>query len=68
MTTISVSLDDETYARLKAAAEAEGIAVEELAADAVRSQYRPAAISTEVAGIIERQIEQYRDVFHRLAQ
>ena len=68
MTTISVSLDDETYARLKAAADAEGIAIEELAAGALRTQYRPGAVSTEVAGIIERQIETYRPVFHRLAQ
>lgn len=66
MTTISVSLDDETYARLKAAADAEGLAVEDLAAGTLRNQYRSAEVSAEVNAIIERQVETYRPVFRRL--
>lgn len=68
MTTISVSLDDETFARLKAAAEAEGVPVESLASRALQTQYKPSEVSDEVRGIIERQIEAYRPVYRRLAQ
>ena len=68
MTTISVSLDDETYARLKAVAEAEGVSVEDLVAGSVTSQYCPSAVSSEVRALIDRQLESYRPVFRRLAQ
>lgn len=68
MVTISVSLDDETYARLKAVAEAEGVSVEDLVAGSVTSQYCPSAVSSEVRALIDRQLESYRPVFRRLAQ
>ena len=68
MTTITIELDDDVAARLQADAASAGIRVEEFIAAIARERTVEADVSPEVAAIIARQIERYRDVFQRLAE
>ncbi len=71
MATLTITIDDETFARLmERAADAE-VDVEAVATALVTSGLAADAgktVSPEVAAIIERQVEQFRPLFQRLAQ
>lgn len=68
MVTVTVTLRDETYERLKAQAESLGLDVAGLLAADAEARVPDEDVSEEVREIIERQARQYKDVFDRLAQ
>ena len=68
MVTVTVELRDETYERLKAQADSLGLEVAALLAADLEARVPTEEVSEEVRGIIERQVNQYKDVFDRLAQ
>lgn len=68
MTTISVSLDDETYARLKAVAEAEGVSVESLLASVAAERADRTGEVAEARRMAEQHLVRYPDLFKRLAE
>ena len=68
MTTISVSLDDETYARLKAVAEAEGTSVENLLAAAAAERADRTSEVAEARRMAEQHLVRYPNLFKRLAE
>ncbi len=68
MATLQIELDDDMYRRLETRARERGLTVEDVAVAAVANEAQMETVSPEVAAIIERQLEQYGSVFHRLAQ
>jgi hypothetical protein len=69
MATIQITLDEETYRRFAARASERGESVEAVVSEFVsRAAAAEAGVALEVASIIERQLQTYEDVFHRLAE
>lgn len=68
MTTISVSLDDATYARLKAVADAEGMSIESLLATAAVEHAERTSEVVEARQMAERHLARYPELFKRLAE
>lgn len=71
MATLTITLDDEIFARLLERAARAEVEAEDVAVALLKSGLTPDAtttVSPEVATIIERQVEQFRPLFERLAQ
>ena len=68
MTTISVSLDDETYARLKAVADAEGKSVEELVVESAVALAVNADDELSARVMATRHLRRYPLLFERLGE
>lgn len=68
MVRLTIELDDDTYARLEALAGATSVAPERAAADVLAMRLQADQVSPHVHEIIQRQLDQYRDVFRRLGE
>jgi hypothetical protein len=69
MATVTVELDDRTFAELEARARLQRVSVEQLVAAAARAHAETEElVSDEFKALTERLIQEYRDVFSRLAQ
>lgn len=69
MPKVQISLDDETFERLKSLAAGSQASPEETAARAVREAVSNATGgSTQVDSLVSEMLEKYGSVFHRLAQ
>lgn len=71
MATLTITLDDETFARLLERAASAEVEAEVVATALITSGLTAdatTAVSPEVSAIIARQVEQFRPLFQRLAQ
>jgi hypothetical protein len=71
MATLTITIDDETFARLTERAAEAHTDAETVATVLVTSCLAPGLameVSPEVAAIIERQVTQFRPLYQRLAQ
>ena len=69
MSKVQISLDDETFERLKSLAASSHASPEETAARAVREAVSDATgESTQVDSLLSEMLDRYGSVFHRLAQ
>jgi hypothetical protein len=67
MTTLRITVDDDTHATLVALAKARGITVEELLIAAAETEARAAA-TAEARGMAEQHLARYPELFKRLAE
>lgn len=68
MATLQITLDDDTYRRLEIQARERGLTVEDVAVAAVAKEAQAEDVSAEVKAMVERHLQQYGSLFHRLAQ
>lgn len=68
MITLTITLDDEVFSRLQARAKEAGVSVEEHLAALAAANASGADVSDEFKALTADLIEEYRPVFHRLAQ
>ncbi|MGI8925669.1 MAG: hypothetical protein ACR2HN_03355 [Tepidiformaceae bacterium] len=70
MTTVTIELDDATFAAVRREAERTRAAGPDLLAEVVRTYAlaAPEPVSDEIRAIMDQQLETYRPVFDRLAE
>ena len=68
MTTLTITLDDDVFSRLQARAKEAGVSVEEHLAALAEADAAGPEVSDEFKSVTAELIEEYRPVFHRLAQ